>query len=452
MASSMASRSRVSLLHHADADIAVQIAKRWPYPDKRTNTAGNGMAVISGKEAESISGTVVTVQHSSVWRYAATAAAIILLIGGSVGGILLIQQMHKIEPVPSAEEHCYVSSEEQTTASSAAEPFTEPLPVIVPGMTEEPVESVTEVSENSSEETEAFSRENPQTTTEERVSPTVSSVTSVTNAVVETEMPTDSAKETSAPTEAVTEAPEPAERITLAEAIKICSESADAWKAGEAIRARYQADAHYGSGIDYQDYDLDDAGNEKIIVSSNGGGEVYYWNCGMGVGERWLLASNRSSFSDDFVKYRSTVYDLQWRDTTQLLQWVNNELNKTDSALTEEQQAQLRALEEEESALWTTTYIRRRMEIIGALSPDAPHLTYDKTEKLCAACETPEQAMEILLNSYVPDYDWGSGMTYYNYVLNADTNETISIVVGSGVYYWGNFAETGSRRDLFQLK
>lgn len=442
------------LLHHADAETAMQIAERWPFPDPspRARSAGSHhTGEDADAETETASGVAVTAQHAPAWRYAATAAAVMLLLGGSAGGLLLTQRLHTDAPVPSAEE--------QSSESSGSEPDTGPLPVIVPGKDEEPVDSaVPETAESSSEETEAFSQESSQPDTNAAESsaasekPTVPAMDTAAEATAETAAPTDAVKETAAPTEAVTEAPKKGERITLAEAIKICSESANAWEAAETIRMRYDPDAHYGSGIDYQDFYLDDAGNEKITVDSNGGGNVYYTNRSMGAGEHWLLASNRSSFADDFVKYRSTVYDLQWRDTVQLFNWQRLELNKTDSALTEEQKAQLRALEEEESALWTTTYIRRRMEIIGALSPDAPHLTYEKTEKICAACETPEQAMQIILDSYVPDYDWGSGMTYYNYSLDADGKATISLVVGSSVIYWENFADPGNRnmRDFFQ--
>ncbi|MCR4646717.1 MAG: hypothetical protein K5695_15120 [Oscillospiraceae bacterium] len=436
-----------SLLHHADEDIAMQIAERWPYPDKWTHTAGSST---EHNVAESVSEVAVTVQHPPVWRYAATFAAVLLLIGGSIGGIMLMQSMRRSEPVPSAEEQCLASSEEQSDASSGSEPDTMPLPVIVPGKDEEPVESVEATAEiNINAETMPFSQEKTEPNTDAAGSSDVSAASLETDA-------TASVKETTAPTEAVTEAPtgpaKTAERITLAEAVRICSESGEAWRACETIRDRYEPDAHDGSGIDYQMFYLDDAGNEMITVSSNGGGEVYYRNRSMGDGERWLLASNRSGFADDFVKYRSTVYDLQWRETTQLLHWVDNELNKPDSALSDEQKAQLRSLAEEESSLWTTHYIRRRMEIIGALSPDAAHLTYDKAEKICSACETPEQAMEIILNSYVPGYDWGSGMTYYNYSLDAEGKATISLVVGSSVIYWENFADPGNRnmRDFFQ--
>lgn len=436
------------LLHHADADTAMQIAERWPFPDPspRARSAGSHhTGEDADAETETASGVAVTAQHAPAWRYAATAAAVMLLLGGSAGGLLLTQRLHTDAPVPSAEE--------QSSESSGSEPDTGPLPVIVPGKDEEPVDSaVPETAESSSEETEAFSQESslPDTNAAESSAasekPTVPAMDTAAEATAETAAPTDAEKETAAPTEAVTEAPKKGERITLAEAIKICSESADVYEAARIIEERYVPDRSPVT-VDMRYFDLDENGNESIWIGSSDSGEpytgIYYTNRD---GARWVLASNESERPDSALLY---LTQKQWEEA---IRWEMTELGKSDSALTEAQKAQLRALEQEEADLWTTTYIRRRLEIIGVLSPDAPHLTYDKAEKLCAACETREQAMEIILNSYVPDYVWGSGMTYYNYVLNADTNETISLVVGSSVIYWENFADPGNRnmRDFFQ--
>ena len=420
-----------SLLHHADADIAMQIADRWPYPDKRTHTAGSNT---EHGAAESVSEVAVAVQHPPVWRYAATFAAVLLLIGGSVGGIMLMQSMHRSELVPSAEE--------QSLASSGSEPDTKPLPIIVPGLDEEPVESAEPESPESAWEAESLSLEKSLPDTDAAVSSAVD--TSAANLVAETAAPTDAVKETSSPAEAATEAPKPGRRITLAEAIRICSESADVYEAAQAIEAQYVAD--YCSGTaDMRYFYLDEKGNESVWIGSSDSGEpytgIYYTNRD---GERWVLASTQRERPTTACLY------LTQKQTEESIRWEMDELSKTDSALTEEQKSQLRALEQEEADLWTITYIRRRVEIGGMLSRDAPRLTCAMTEHLCAACKTPEQAIGIILNSYVPDFEWGSGMTYYNYKLNADTNEVISLVVGSGIYYWENFDEPKNRRDFFQ--
>lgn len=220
-------------------------------------------------------------------------------------------------------------------------------------------------------------------------------------------------------------------RITLAEAEQICRESDTALRAAECISQRYAADEQFGSDAVFVTYYMDDAKTESINILYDGGVIIFY---------------KSPDESADMTAINHRILTADGNQAGTFLSWLRMEREKSDSVLTDEQKAQLRALDEEEKSLWTTSYIRRRLEIMGAMSPNAPRPTIEDVEYFCAHSGSPELAARNLKYVYVPDYSWGSGVSGLAYRLS-DT-ETINIVDSGGISIYYENTATGERRDF----
>ncbi|MBP0974113.1 MAG: hypothetical protein J5851_09440 [Oscillospiraceae bacterium] len=503
----MKKRDMIRYLRQADAE---DIAKNWPHPDDGAGERIYEKCRRSVKDlpdpAETVQGETEIVQHTPVWRYAAAAAAVVLVVGGSVGGISLMQHMHSMEPVPTAEE--------QSAATVGSEPDTQAEPVFMEGIAEDRAATEPEKPQKASEALAIVEH-----TTDASEPVTQAATDASGNAAKSTTPASDKPANGNDPTEAANDhaarmdrayellmqfaeehehievyrtAKEYFEaktgvglkdlddqvlvvypcnyediclpaieqflkekgiddvaatysgerestrqtegRITLAEAEHICRESAKAQDAAECIWERYEADENSGLGeVYWRRFYVDDARTASIVTYYNNGMCIFY----QAPGE-----------SDSLNPQEHRILTAAGGQLGSLLNWQRLEMEKSDSVLTNDQKAQLRALEQEESSLWCIFYIRRRLEIIGAMSPDAPHLTLEDAEYLCAHNQTPELAARWIRELYVPDYGWGSGVDGYAYVLS--DHETINIVNGSSIYYEDTSTAPVTHRDLYE--
>ena len=223
-------------------------------------------------------------------------------------------------------------------------------------------------------------------------------------------------------------------RITLAEAEQICRECTSASDAADKIGKKYQFD-ECPAALVYRYY-IDDAKTASINIAWHGldGFIIYYMS---------------PDESDSLSPQDHRILTASGQQVGTFLSWLRMEREKSDSVLTEEQKVQLRALDEEEKSLWTTSYIRRRLEIMGAMSPNAPHLTLAEVEQLCGYdYATLENVAKTIQNRHVPDYSWGSGVSGLAYRLS-DT-ETINIVDSGGISIYYENTATGERRDFLE--
>ena len=508
----MKKRDMIRYLRQADAE---DIAKNWPHPD---DGAGERIyekcrrSVEDLPEADTVQGETEIVQHTPVWRYAAAAAAVVLVVGGSVGGISLMQHMHSMEPLPVAEE--------QSTATVGSEPDTQAEPVFMEGIAEDRAATEPEKPQKPSEALAIVEH------TTDASEPVTQAVTDASGNAAKATTPAVSTKpaKDSDPTEAADdhaarmdrayellmqfaeehehievyrtareyfEAKTGVElkdlddwvlvvypcnyedaclpaieqflkekgiddvaatysgerestrqtegRITLAEAEQICRESAKAMDAAECIINRFDADEISGNGSsDWYRYYIDDAQTASINI-------LYVHPLINGM----CIFYQAPGESDSMDPQEHRILTAAGGQLGVLLNWQRLEMQKSDSVLTNDQKAQLRALEQEESSLWCIYYIRRRMEIIGAMSPDAPHLTLEDAEYICSRYpHDPEAAAKHIRVIFVPDYSWGSGVDGYAYVLS--DHETINIVNGSSIYYEDTSTDPVTHRDLYE--
>ncbi|MBR3629772.1 MAG: hypothetical protein IKN55_04780 [Oscillospiraceae bacterium] len=438
----MNQKTIIRLLRHADAE---EISENWPFPDEKAGERIADRLHRTGElpMADTVQDEVLIVKHSGFGRFAAIAA-VCMLAAGTVGGIWLTRHLHSQRPVTELP-----AAEEELTAGT--QPETAELPVIATVYAEDPAASdaveqpkrtagepeagqaATDVSEPAAmpEKTTEKPERKPAETAPAKQTATEQTVQETAEKVRETTAPTQAVQETAAPTEAVTESPKSAERITLAEAIRICRESDTAWKAAKCIEQRYAADERFGSGVEFDTYYIDDAKTESINILYNAGIIIFYKSPQESAG---MTAQNHR------------ILTAAGQQVWTLLEWQRTEMEKSDSVLTEEQKAQLRALDEEEKSLWATSYIRRRLEIMGAMSPNAPRPTIEDVERLLAQSDSTGQAARNLLNLYVPDYEWGSGVSGLAYRLS-DT-ETINIVECGGISIDYENTATGEHREF----
>ena len=491
----------IRLLRQADAG---QIAENWPHPDKETGEriyAGVRRSAGLPAPEDVVQDEVIIEKHSGAGRFAAVAAVCLLTVG-TVGGIGLLQHLHKLPPQepPSAEQEQLVSDDAPTESEAPAVTAYVQDPAATDAA--DPAES-NAAAEPASEQAAADASEPASTTPAKSTTPAT----------------TEAEKDTAAPTEAATAGTdlqakrdrayellvefaaaheymevyrtareyfegkmevglasgkyldewvlvvypwnfanayqpefkrflqenqigdcatdyqsEPVyteARITLAEAEHICRESDTAWKAAECIEQRYAADERFGSGVEFDTYYIDDAKTESINILYNGGIIIFYKSPQESAG---MTAQNHR------------ILTAAGQQVWTLLEWQRTEMGKSDSVLTEEQKAQLRALDEEEKSLWATTYIRRRLEIMGAMSPNAPRPTIEDVERLLAQSDSPGQAARNLQDLYVPDYEWGSGV--YGLAYQLSDTETINIVESQGASIFYENTATGERRDF----
>ena len=406
----MKKRDMIRYLRQADAE---DIAKNWPHPD---DGAGERIyekcrrSVEDLPEADTVQGETEIVQHTPVWRYAAAAAAVVLVVGGSVGGISLMQHMHSMEPVPTAEE--------QSAATVGSEPDTVAAPVYVESMAEAAASDAKEKPQKPSEalaiveHTTDASEPVTQAATDASGNAAKSTTPAVSTKPAKDSDPTEAADDHAARMDRAYEllmqfaeehehievyrtAKEYFEaktgvglkdlddqvlvvypcnyediclpaieqflkekgiddvaatysgerestrqtegRITLAEAEQICRESAKAQDAAECIWERYEEDENSGLGaVSWRRFYVDDARTASIVTYYNNGMCIFY----QAPGE-----------SDSLNPQDHRILTASGGQVGVLLNWQRLEMEKSDSVLTGDQKAQLRALEQEENNL-----------------------------------------------------------------------------------------------------
>ncbi len=218
------------------------------------------------------------------------------------------------------------------------------------------------------------------------------------------------------------------QRITLEEAKRICMQSSDAWEAARTIGNRYRADLVAEAVKDYSLFYFDGTQTEGIMIRYGNGVHIYH------LSRKDDPLPNRVLATTGNAPALYPASQISMKNVSYILRWIDTELGKNDPELSDEQVTQLRALEEEEKSLWTTKYIRRRLEIVGALSDDAPRLTLEQAEELCEKCgKNAEFCSMMLMDRYVPDYECGSGVDRNVYVLS--DHETINVVNKNRIYY-----------------